>query len=76
MNERDQLIALCARLGASPAQAATMADQMLKRCDQLAAERGISRPEAMAHLLQIVTSSRAGEPVPGFEGVRRPPETR
>lgn len=31
MNERDQLIALCARLGANPAQAATLSDQLLKR---------------------------------------------
>lgn len=76
MTERDQLITLCSRLGAGPEQAATMADQLLKRCDQLAAERSIPRTEAMAHLLQILTKSRAGEPVPGFEGVGKPPETR
>ncbi|HEY0945556.1 MAG TPA: hypothetical protein VGD81_09825 [Opitutaceae bacterium] len=72
MTERDQLIALCARFGAGPAQAATMADQLLKRCAQLAVERGIPRTEAMAHLLQILVRSRRGEPVPGFEGVAKP----
>lgn len=70
IGERDQLIQLCARLGApTPAAAATMADQLLKRCDQLAAQRGIPRIEAMAYLLELVTKGSQGEPPPGFEGV-------
>lgn len=76
MTERDQLIDLCVRLGATHTQAAAMADQLRKRCDQLATERGIPRTEAMGHLLQILVKSRSGEPVPGFEGViktRTPP---
>jgi hypothetical protein len=72
MNEREQLIQLCTRLGApTPAAAATMADQLIKRCDQLVAQRGISRVEAMGYLLQLVTKGAQGESPPGFEGVTK-----
>ena len=66
--EREQLQALCERLGAAPAQAAAMADQLLKRCDQLVAERGWTRVRAMEHLLTVLVKGRGGETVPGFEG--------
>lgn len=72
MKERDQLLVLCARLGAGPAQASTMADQLLKRCDQLVAERGWTRPRAMEHLLTLVVRGRSGDTAPGFEGARPP----
>lgn len=72
MNERDQLIALCARLGANPAQAATLSDQLLKRCEQLVASRGWTRVQAMEHLLSVLVKGRNGEAVPGFEGGRPP----
>jgi len=73
MNEREQLIQLCTQLGApTPAAAATMADQLSKRCDQLVAQRGISRVEAMNYLLQLVTKGAQGEAPPGFEGVKKP----
>jgi hypothetical protein len=72
MNEREQLIQLCTRLGATtPAAAATMADQLIKRCDQLVAQRGVSRVEAMGYLLQLVTKGAQGEAPPGFEGVTK-----
>ncbi len=73
MTEREQLLALCARLGATPAQAATLADQLIKRCDQLVAERGLTRVQAMEHLLTLLVRGRSGETAPGFEG-GRPPE--
>ncbi len=73
MNERDQLLGLCGKLGATPAQAAAMADQLIKRCDQLATERGWPRVRAMEHLLTVLVKGRAGDSVPGFEG-GRPPE--
>jgi len=41
-----------------------MARQLAKRADQLATERGITRTEAMRHLLEVVVKGRAGE-VPG-----------
>ena len=74
MNEHEQLIQLCTRLGApTQAAAATMADQLIKRCDQLVAQRGISRLEAMNYLLQLVTKGAQGEAPPGFEGVAKKP---
>jgi len=61
MSEEEQLRALCERLGASPAQAVTMAAQLSKRSGQLAAERGISREAALEHLLKLVVMGRNGE---------------
>ena len=70
--EREQLQVLCEKLGAAPAQAAAMTDQLLKRCDQLVAERGWTRVRAMEHLLTVLVKGRAGETVPGFEDGRPP----
>ena len=61
MTEREQLERLCQSLGADPAQAAVMAGQLLKRADQIAHERGISREFALKGLLDIVVKGRAGE---------------
>lgn len=61
MNELEQLTQLCVRLGASRAQAATMAAQVLKRADQLAAARGTTREAELARLLELVVKGRAGE---------------
>jgi hypothetical protein len=61
MTELEQLTLLCERLGAPRAQAATMATQLLKRADQLAAERNISREEALRGLIDVVVKGRAGE---------------
>jgi hypothetical protein len=63
---------LCHRLGASPAQANTMAVQMLKRVDQLVAQRGMTRPEALQYLLHLVIKGRGGETPSGFEGTIPP----
>lgn len=72
MTEREQLIQLCTKLGAaSPAAAGTMADQLIKRCDQLAAQRGIPRVEAMGYLLQLVTKGAQGETPAGFKGIKK-----
>jgi len=77
MTEHEQLVALCAKMGAAPTQAELMATQLAKRADQLAAERGITRVQAMAHLLQLVVKGRSGEAPPGFEGGAPPrPEKR
>ena len=61
MSELEQLTQLCERLGAPRAQAATMAAQLLKRAEQQAVERGISREAALARLLDLVVKGRAGE---------------
>jgi hypothetical protein len=73
--EREQLVTLCARMGATPTQAAAMSDQLLKRCEQLVAERGWTRVRAMEHLLTVLVKGRNGETVPGFEG-GRPPDSK
>ena len=61
MSELEQLTSLCERLGAAPSQARTMAAQLLKRAEQLAAERGVSRESALRGLLEVVVKGRAGE---------------
>jgi hypothetical protein len=73
MSEEEQLRALCERLGASPAQAATMAAQLLKRAGQLAAERGITREAALAYLLNVVIKGRNGEVPADFPPPSGPP---
>lgn len=65
-NEVEKITVICERLGAAPGQAATMARQLLKRADQLAAERGITREAALAQLLQILVEGRSGNVPPGF----------
>ncbi|MBI2514366.1 MAG: hypothetical protein HYV96_20525 [Opitutae bacterium] len=68
MDELAQLTQLCRRLGApTDAQAETMARQLQKRADQLAAERGLTRVAAMEHLLTLMAHGRRGETPPGFE---------
>lgn len=69
MNELDQLAALCRRLGAPEPQAGAMARQLLKRAEQLAAERGQTREAALEYLLRLMVQGRAGEVPPEF----RPP---
>lgn len=73
MSEREQLAELCVRLGSPPAQAEAMAAQLLKRADQLAAERGIARTEAMQYLIELVVRGRNGEAPPEFPGVASGP---
>lgn len=66
MTELEQLTHLCEQLGAPRAQAATMAAQLIKRADQIAAERGIARELALKGLLDVVVKGRAGEVPPAF----------
>jgi len=61
MNELAQLTKLCGGLGANPVQADAMARQLIKRVDQLVAERGQTREEVMAYLLRLVVQGRSGE---------------
>ena len=65
-DEIEKITVICERLGAPPEQAATMAKQLLKRADQLAAERNIPRAQALAQLLQILVEGRQGNVPPGF----------
>jgi hypothetical protein len=67
VSDVEKIARLCERLGAPPEQAATMARQLLKRADQLAAGRGIPRETALAQLLQILVEGRQGNLPPGFQ---------
>ncbi len=73
MSELEQLTQLCGQLGAPPAQAATMAAQLLKRADQLALERGVAREEALKGLLEVLIKGRAGEVPARFAPPPKPP---
>ena len=66
MSELEQLAALCEGLGAPRAQALVMAGQLLKRAEQLAAERGVSREAALQGLLEVVLKGKAGQVPPQF----------
>jgi hypothetical protein len=70
VNELARLTALCGKLGAPAGQAEAMAKQLMKRADQLAIQRGQSREEAMAYLLQLVVQGHGGEVPKEF----RPPK--
>jgi hypothetical protein len=59
--ETQQLTALCVQLGAPAAQASVMAAQLLKRAEQLAAERNTTREAELRRLLELLTKGRAGE---------------
>jgi hypothetical protein len=72
VSELEQVTELCRRLGAEPAQAATMAAQLLKRADQIAQERGIERVAAMKYLLGLLVKGRSGETVPEFPATKPP----
>lgn len=61
MDELAQLTKLCGGLGATPVQAEAMARQLIKRADQLVAERRQTREEVMAYLLRLVVQGRRGE---------------
>ena len=66
MTELEQLVQLCERLGANPDQSRAMASQLLKRAEQLSAERGTSREAALARLLELVVQGRSGVPPAEF----------
>jgi hypothetical protein len=71
VSDLEKITALCTRLGAPPEQAAVMAGQLLKRAEQIAAERKIPREQAMAQLLKIVVEGRQGN-VPAADKPRGP----
>jgi hypothetical protein len=73
MTEHEQLTQLCEQLGAPHAQAELMAAQLLKRADQLAIERGISREMALKGLLDVVVKGRAGQVPSQFTPQPPPP---
>lgn len=61
MDELGQVAALLESFGAEKAQAEVMARQLLKRAEQVSAEKGVPKIEALADLLQLVKAGRTGE---------------
>ncbi|MFI5357943.1 MAG: galactokinase [Opitutales bacterium] len=72
MNELEQLTALCRRMGAEAGPAGVMAAQLQKRATQLAAERNVSREQAMRYLLEVLVSGRQGETPPDLAALQPP----
>jgi hypothetical protein len=72
MGELTKLTEYCRNLGATPQQAAVMAQQLLKRADQLSVERNQSREECMAYLLRLVAQGNAGQVPPEFSSPKEP----
>jgi hypothetical protein len=60
VSELEDITGLCTKLGATPVQAKTMARQLIKRADQISAERGLPREEAINQLLRILVQGRQG----------------
>lgn len=74
MSELHSITELCLKLGAAPGQAATMARQLVKRADQIAAARGIPREAAMTELLQILVLGSQGRVPAAFNPPGPPSE--
>jgi hypothetical protein len=72
VSDLEKITQLCVRLGAGPDQAATMAAQLLKRSEQISAERGIPREAALAQLLEILVQGRNGSVPPAFKAPEPP----
>lgn len=71
----EQLTMFFRSLGAEEKTAGVMASQLLKRADQLAVERSVSRLEALDYLLKVTVAGREGEvydgPIPGKGTTKR-----
>ncbi|MEI7566242.1 MAG: hypothetical protein WCJ10_00300 [Opitutaceae bacterium] len=67
MSELAALAKLCLRWCAPPAVAEAMARQLLKRAEQLMSERGLSREQALAYLLNLMAQGQAGKVSPEFQ---------
>jgi len=71
VSDLEKITLLCTRFGAGPDQARMMAAQLLKRAEQISAERGITREAALGQLLEILVQGRQGNVPPSF----KPPGT-
>ncbi len=59
-NEAAEIAGIFVNLGAPEKQAEVMASQLIKRAEQIAQERGISKVEATERLLKQVVEARQG----------------
>jgi len=76
VDEVSQLAKVFANLGAEPSQARTMARQILRRAEQLAAENNISRVESLDRLMRLCVRGFHGEIDPKFAPTRTESEKK
>lgn len=65
MDEAAAVAGVLRKMGASESQASVMARQLIKRAEQQSQEKGTSKVAALARLLELVRTGRAGEPYEG-----------
>ncbi|GAB5559179.1 MAG: hypothetical protein SynsKO_08260 [Synoicihabitans sp.] len=75
MSEIEQVARLCRSLGADETRAKVMAEQLIKRADQIAVERNCDRLQAMQYLISLTLQGAQGETPPGFEGGKPPAQS-
>ena len=66
MDEASQLAKVFENLGAPAGKARTMAGQLLRRAEQIAAERNISKIESLDRLIRLCVKGFHGEVDPNF----------
>lgn len=66
MDEPSQLAKVFENLGAPAGKARTMAGQLLRRAEQIAAERNISKIESLDRLIRLCVKGFHGEVDPDF----------
>ena len=76
MDEVRQLAKVFENLGAEPPQAQTMARQILRRADQLAEEKHISRVESLDRLMRLCVRGFHGVVDPDFAPTRTDSEKK
>ena len=74
MNEVQKLSKVFENLGAQSTQALTMARQVLRRADQLAEEKNISRIDSLERLMRLCVRGFQGEISPDFTPTRKKSE--
>ena len=76
VNEQEQLAKVFEGLGAESKQALIMARQLLRRADQLAVEKNISRVESLKRLMRLCLEGFHGKIDPDFALTKRENEKK
>ena len=71
MDETSQLAKVFENLGAPGGKARTMARQLLRRAEQIAAEQKISKVESLDRLIRLCVKGFHGEIDPDFVPIRK-----
>ena len=71
MDETSQLAKVFENLGAPAGKARTMAGQLLRRAEQIATEKKISKVESLDRLIRLCVKGFHGEIDPNFVSTRK-----